>query len=379
MKEESAVLKYLYRVVDGTEKGPLANVVLVLLTVLEGFYRCLLGLNRLLSHPRRLPVPVISIGNLVAGGTGKTPTVAWLVRQLQAAGRTPAILTRGYNGTAQKEGIVFNSNDLSNLDPQLTGDEPYLLAGMLPGTWVAVGRDRFGMGQAALRKDPAIDCFVLDDGFQYWNLKRDYDIVVMDAGNPFGNGRLIPRGTMREPLSALKRAQAVFLTRIDRTSPPELERLTARLNLQNPELSISLVETVPPGLVALGGHGNEKRIFPAAAFLKGRSCGAVTAIGNPEQFFDSLRQLGVTLIFQESYPDHYSWDAADIQTLISKIQKSAIREIITTAKDGVKLEQYTELFKQAGIEVLILTLEFRIIDSGQAVLRQIHARIHSKG
>lgn len=377
MRREQPILDYLYRVVSGTEQGPLAGAVRLLLTGLEGLYRLLLGLNRALTRSRSLPVPVISVGNLVAGGTGKTPTVVWLVRWLRAGGRNPAILTRGYGGVAQKEGLVFCSAELSNLQPGLTGDEPYLLAKLLPGTRVAVGRDRLRMGQAALQDDPTIDCFVLDDGFQYWKLQRDYDIVVMDASNPFGNGRLIPRGILREPLSGLSRAQAVFLTRLERVDQVELERLTDRLIRENPELQVGLVEPLPPEIVKLSEWSDEPSPAAAVSFLEGRRCGAVTAIGNPQQFFDSLIGLGAELAFTKVYPDHHSWTPEEMESLIAELRETAITEIVVTAKDGVKLERFTELFQRAEIELLLLTLEFSV--RNPQILSQIDARIQQKG
>lgn len=188
---------YLLRVIAKEEKGFLPLLVLGLLNVLEIVYLVLLKLERASVKRDRLSVPIISIGNLVAGGTGKTPTVVWLVTFLKQSGFTPAVLTRGYRAKAQEQGLVFTNTDFKRLTPDFTGDEPYLLAGLLPGTVIAVGRDRYRSALKALAVHPEIDVFVMDDGFQYLKLQKDLDILLLDANAPFGNGHLIPRGTLR--------------------------------------------------------------------------------------------------------------------------------------------------------------------------------------
>lgn len=363
---------YLMRVISKKEKSFFSGLVLALLNILEIIYLVLVNLQRSLIKVKQLPVPVISIGNLVAGGTGKTPTVVWLVALLKEEGLNPAILTRGYRSTSQKKGLIFTSSELAKLTPELTGDEPYLLAGLLPETVVAVGRDRYQAALKALAIYPEIDLFVMDDGFQYLKLKRDLDILLLDATNPFGNGHLIPRGTLREPLAGLKRADLILLTRTARLAPEEIDGIREYLGKYK-TLPIGIVKEEHSQMWPLGQWGQNVPPIAASRYLSGKKVAAITGIGNPVQFLVSLESLGAEVGYFKAYPDHYPWKTEEVANLIVTLKEWGFEDLIVTGKDGVKLEVYREQFEQMGLNCLILSLEYQVDD--QEVTSEIMDRL----
>ncbi len=353
---------YLIRVISKEEKGFLPLLVLGILSLLEIVYLVLLNLRRGLTKEKTLPIPVISIGNLVAGGTGKTPTVVWLVTLLKQAGFTPAVLTRGYRAGAQEEGLLFTNSDLEKLTPELSGDEPYLLAGLLPGTLIAVGRDRYRSALNALAAHPEIDLFVMDDGFQYLKLNRDLDILLLDAALPFGNGHLIPRGTLREPLAGLKRADLVLLTRTAKLDPVAINSLTEYLQKYHAGVPVGIVREEHSELIPLRNWQQEALAISASNYLNGKKVAAITGIGNPGQFLASLESLGAEVGYFKSYPDHYLWEASEIENLIVTLKDWGFQDLIVTGKDGVKLAAYLEKFQGLNLNCWMLSLEY-IVDN----------------
>lgn len=358
--KRSNLESYLIRVISKEEKGFFPLLVLGLLSVLEIVYLVLLNLQRGLIKKRKLPVPVISIGNLVAGGTGKTPTVVWLVAFLKQAGFTPAVLIRGYRAAAQEEGLIFTHTDLDKLTPDFTGDEPYLLASLLPETVIAVGRDRYRSAIKALATHPEINVFVMDDGFQYLKLKKDIDLLLLDATQPFSNGHLIPRGTLREPLDGVKRADLVLLTRTAKVDAVELDNLTKYLQKLNVEVPVGIAEEKHSELIPLGRWRREVTSIPASNYLNGRKVAAITGIGSPRQFLTSLETLGAEVGYFKSYPDHYVWETSEIENLIVTLKDWGFEDLIVTGKDGVKLTNYLEKFEKLGLNCLMLSLEFAV-------------------
>lgn len=259
--------------------------------------------SRRSPRPRRLPVPVISIGNLSMGGTGKTPLVLALAADLQSRGKRVAILTRGYRRAATGDLICLPG---STQPTSHTGDEAQLF--LRAGFAVGIGSDRYRTGLALLAQFPA-DILLLDDGFQHRRLHRDADIVVIDALRPFPGWACPPAGFLREPLSALDRASAFVLTRVGRNiNPTGLQALLPQRPVFLPETRESL-PPLPPG--------------PALAF-----CG----LGNPASFRRSLDRLGHAATPLLTYPDHHTYTSADLQHL-----NSLSSHLITTAKDAVKL------------------------------------------
>lgn len=375
--KRSSLESYLIRVISQEQRGFIPSLVLALLNGLELIYLVLLNLRRGLVRRVKIPVPVISVGNLVAGGTGKTPTVVWLVNFLKQAGFSPAILTRGYRSAVQKDGLIFTSSELAKLTPEFTGDEPYLLAGLLPDTVIAVGRDRFRSAQHALATHPGIDVLVMDDGFQNLKLKRDIDLLLLDAAEPFGNGHLIPRGTLREPLSGLERADLILLTRTARVDTEELDRLKEYLREYKVDIPIGIVKEKHSELLPLA-HWRHKEAFPSAPeYLQGRKVAAITGIGNPRQFLASLESLGAEVGYFKSYPDHYLWGKEEIENQIVTLKEWGFEDLIVTGKDGVKLAAYLEMFKESTLNCWILSLEY-VVDN-RSVTDVIMEAVSKKG
>lgn len=273
------------------------------------FYEC--GLIR----SRRLPGTVISVGNLTVGGTGKTPMVLWIAERLSAEGHRPAILTRGYRGLGQ--------NDAS---ARTTPDEVALLRQRLNGrAQFGVGKDRYRTG-LALAKD-GTEWFILDDGFQHLALQRDANIVLLDATDPFGGGGILPAGRLREPRSALARADIVVITRASHA--PALEALVRRFTsapLFYAQVRLEAVVPAPSMKEALPeSEGRQSKFF------------AFCAIGNAAAFFDDLINWGFSVVGQRSFADHHRYSGAEIRDLEGAAAAAGAHALICTEKDVFNL------------------------------------------
>ncbi len=359
---------YLFRVITTDEPGLINFLVRLILNLLEFIYLLLLKLTFRFTRRNKLPVPVISVGNITAGGTGKTPTVIWLVEMIQQKGFTPAILTRGYGGNLQDVGVCFKSSIQKGLSPIDIGDEPFLLSKLLPETPIVVGRERYRNGLKALHVFPEIDLFILDDGFQHWNLFRELDIVMLDATKPFSNRHLLPRGFLREPLSSLKRAEIILLTRAKKIADNVLSDLKSDIIKVNPQVLVDVVEEKTSYLIPLGSD-LKGQMLAAAEFLAGRKVAAITAIGNPRQFLGSLEQMGAEVGYFKAYKDHYRWEKEEIIELSKVLAENGFSELIITAKDGVKLEPYIDYFRKNALDCYVLSLDYQVGDP--AIIQKI--------
>lgn len=261
------------------------------------------------------PLPVICIGNLTLGGTGKTPLVAWVARQFQARDLRPAVVSRGYAAR-----------------PSRTSDEAAELAIVLPGVPHVANRDRVAAAVQAAAL--GADLVVLDDGFQHRRLRRDLDIVAIDATDPFGCDRLFPRGLLRESVAGLGRADAVVLTRADRivaSRRDEIRRLVSKARRGRPP-AVWLDTRHAPVAVRTG----DGSVAPLAS-LAGRRVAAFCGIGNPAAFRHTLGELGVELVSFRSFADHHHYTPADIESLAAWADASGADQTITTLKDLVRL------------------------------------------
>jgi tetraacyldisaccharide 4'-kinase len=262
------------------------------------------------------PVPVIAIGNLAVGGTGKTPTVDWVARHYQEQGRRVAVVSRGYGGRgAGAVGIVSDGRQLL-LGPDIAGDEPVLLARRNPRLIVVVAPRR-AQGVRTAIAELGADLIILDDGFQHLAVRRDLDIVLLDAKHPLGNGRVLPAGLLREFPEALSRGDLFILTRADgETVPPVLPGpvLTSRHRLAD-------------GATTLDGQP-----LPLDA-LRGKQLVAFAGIADPEAFFNDLRDQGLTLSETLAFPDHVTYNRAER----ARIAAAGGEALLTTEKDAVKL------------------------------------------
>jgi tetraacyldisaccharide 4'-kinase len=278
---------------------------------------------------RRLPAPVLSVGNLTVGGTGKTPCVAWLANFLQASGQAVAILSRGYKRTSQGRVEVSDGKTIL-CEAAAAGDEPYLLAQSCPGVRVVVDQDRFAAGQW-LAERAAVTVFLLDDGYQHLRLRRDLNLLLVDATDELAAARMVPFGRLREPLAAMRRADAVIVTRADQ--PFDQARLEQSLR--------RYTRTAPP--VFYASHAVTKlrqltrpeSLDPAA--FAGKAVAAICGIARPERFFSDLQQLGMRVVWQQSFGDHHRYAPAEFAVIVAAAQQTGAEAILTTEKDAANL------------------------------------------
>jgi len=276
--------------------------------------------------------PVISVGNITVGGTGKTPLVEWLARRLAGEGRRVCILTRGYARADSRKRVVVSDGERVLAGAIEGGDEPRLLAEMLHGLRVVIisDRDRVAAAQWALDNFRS-ELFILDDGFQHLRMARDLDIVTIDAADPWGGGRLLPAGRLREPLRQLARADCIVITRAEQAS--DFDALCAQ------------IESLSGGRPVLAAWTETRAIRPLLSSTPNRSAQelieqpavAFCAIGNPRAFFAHLRRDGHTLKYTRAFPDHHIYTQSDVDALARRALQESARILLTTAKDAVKL------------------------------------------
>jgi len=327
------------------------------------------GFDLGLLKTTRLPCPVLGIGNITVGGTGKTTTVRWLVRRLQVLGVHPAVLSYGYrSGASKKERnavTVVAGPEGIRTPVTLSGDEPQMLARSLPGVPVLIGRKRIYSGQRAWDEFRADAC-VLDDSFQYWRLEKDLEILLVNATNPFGYGHLLPRGMLREPLRGLRRAGGVILTHAAAVSAEERSHLRGRIEKLNPGIAVAEAVHEP---VRLRDHrtGDPLEI---ERLREGRWL-AVSGLGQPESFENSLMQLGAREPVPARFRDHHAYTAEELAEVRSRVRDEGLTGIVTTEKDAVKIP--AEWLEECPCAVLEVDLRF--LSGQEAIERLLRERI----
>lgn len=313
-----------------------------LFSIIYGFA---LRITKLLKKPKKLPYKVISIGNITLGGTGKTPAVMAMAEEAKKRGLQPCILTRGYKGKAKGPCFVTKGEG-PLLDASQAGDEAYLMAEALRGVPIIKCADRYKGGMFALNSQfftlNSRLIFVLDDGFQHWSLRRDKDIVLIDATNPFDNKKLLPEGRLREPLSSLKRADIIVLSKADMTDEKRISACTSKIKQYNADAPIYTSSHVPAALIKASGE--TESIY----MLKERRVYAFSGIANPSHFEALLTSMGAELIKSKRFKDHHHYQQGDIDKII---MDAGGLDIVTTEKDMVKLK---------GLEVPYNTFALRI-------------------
>jgi tetraacyldisaccharide 4'-kinase len=285
---------------------------------------------------KRLPCRVISIGNITVGGTGKTPAAIAVAEEAKKRGFLPVILTRGYKGTAKGPCFVSRGEG-PLLSAVLAGDEPYLMAERLRGVLIVKGPDRFEAGMFALKAwegkevlSPSIlrrVVYILDDGFQHWQLYRDRDIVLIDAGNPFGNRKLLPSGRLREPLSGLKRADVIAVTKSAREDSglvTEIRKFNRHAPIFFP-VHRAVSVTLPSG---------EKK---PPAWLHGRKVFCFCGLADPVSFRNTVSAAGAEVSGMKMFPDHHFYAQKDIAVIAQECSGSGAEWAITSEKDMAKI------------------------------------------
>jgi tetraacyldisaccharide 4'-kinase len=313
--------------------------------------------NRLFDRgwktPHRAAVPVVSVGNLTLGGTGKTPCVEYLARFYRERGERVAVLSRGYGAAAGPN------------------DEALVLEENLPDVPHLQGADRAALAGVAVEELEA-ELLILDDGFQHRRLARDFDLVLLDATNPWGYGSMFPRGLLREPPSSLRRADAVMVTRCDQVTDPEVNDLTSWVRDLTPDRPVVASTHAPMAWVQ---HGHPDRPLEA---LRGRPVAAFCGIGNPASFRRTLRDLGAEPADFRAYPDHHAYTRADVDDLRAWARRQPADAVLaTTQKDLVKLR--TDCLGERDLLALKIGLHVRPGPDADALHRRLAAVAPSSG
>lgn len=323
--------------------------------------------DKRLLRARHLGCLVVVVGNLTVGGTGKTPVVEKFARSLASRGRRVAILSRGYKskpvpfwkrwyrqishkGDPPPKVVSDGENVLLNSEE--AGDEPFMLASNLPGVMVFVDKNRVNAGSYAIRKY-GVDTLILDDGFQYLPLRGRLNLLLVDKTNPFGNGHLLPRGILREPIKHLKRASYVFITKSDGISDPVLE---STIRAHNPGADIIECAHRPQYLQDL--NTGEKRPLTE---LNGKRIGAFSAIADHYSFEGFLRRYGAQVMYTRRFLDHHRFTDAELAHVFEQAQKEDLDFLVTTEKDAVRIPKN---FRKR-IPLFYLRLEIEILSGDQ--------------
>ena len=376
---------YLVKLIQ--EKGadqdctPGIRFLLAVLKALSCVFAAVVGIRYLLYRIGFLPrfplgVQVISIGNVTAGGTGKTPVTEIFARTLASEGRKVAILSRGYR---RKEApfwqrmftqvvtppLVVSDGRHVLLDAATGGDEPYMLASNLPGVAVVVDRNRVKAGRYAIKR-LGCDTLILDDGFQYQKLKHSVEVVLVDSTNPFGNGNMLPRGILREPARNLKRADIIFLTKC-RGDVSAVKEEVRKYNT-----TAEIVECNHTPRVLKDVWSREE--YPLE-WLQGKTTCTLSGIASPKGFENSLRHLGAKVVWCERYADHHRYDSSEILYALNRTADMGADALVTTEKDAVRFPR----FETVPVRCLYLRIAIEILAGGENFAEIINRICFRKG
>ena len=338
--------------VSGQRRGLLASLTRGLLAAISWGYGLGVAVRELtyqlgLVKPVRVAAKTISVGNLTLGGTGKTPAVIHLARHYQAAGEMVAVLIRGHGASRLAGCNIVHDGRSAQLGVAEAGDEALLIGRLLGNVPVLAGKDRRITAQTAVERFGAT-VLILDDGFQYRRLHVDEHIVLLDATQPFGTGRLFPAGTLRDPASALRRAAEVWITRADHPSAVPLDALTQRVAKLAPGVPVRRTVHAPARLLA----GDAE--LPVTA-LRDQQVVALAGIGNPQAFRATLAGLGAEVVREAFYPDHHPYSPDELAMLA---RDCADLVVVTTEKDWMRLDAWPQGDGLAPLWVLGIELRF---------------------
>jgi tetraacyldisaccharide 4'-kinase len=296
------------------------------------------GRNRLyalsLLTPHRLTAPVISVGNITMGGTGKTPLAIYLAQTLLKLGFTPAILTRGYGRQAPNESYMLAPGKLTPNSAQTLGDEPALIRRHVPEAWMGISKNRLVTGQE-IAKQAKRPVFILDDGFQYRRLFRDLDIVIIDPIQPLKANRMVPRGTLREPVSELRRCHVVMIN--GAVNQGESDSIAVEIHGLQEKGQIFYCGQSIRTLIPWSAWNEDSADHSAGTRIQ--SAYLVAAVGNPERFARDVRQLGIEVRGTGIFADHYWLKPKDWQACTETARSKSVDAIVITEKDAIKISQ----------------------------------------
>ena len=365
---ESYLVRLIQEKGDDLDQPFGINVLLGVLKAFSCLFAAAVGVRYFLYRTgilRRYPlgIQVISIGNVTAGGTGKTPVTEIFARTLAAEGRKVAILSRGYR---RKEApwwrrmftqvidppLVVSDGRHVLLDSAIGGDEPYMLASNLPGVAVVVDRNRVKAGRYAIKR-LGCDTIILDDGFQYQKLKHSVEVVLVDSTNPFGNGNMLPRGILREPVRHLKRADIIFLTKCR----GDVSAVRDEIRRYNKTAEIVECNHTPKSLKDVWSREE----YPLS-WLQGKTTCTLSGIASPKGFENSLRRLGAKVVWCERYADHHRYDASEILYALNRSADMGADALVTTEKDAVRFPR----FETTPVKCLYLRIAIEILSGAES-------------
>ncbi len=295
----------------------------------------------------RVSRPVICLGNISMGGTGKTPHVIWLCKKLAETGLRPAVISRGYGGRAGKGPLVVSEGAGPNVTPHIAGDEPVMIARRLKGVPVVIGSDRVASARLAISRLGA-EIIVLDDGFQHLRLKRDLDIVLIPATRPLKDEKVFPGGELREPPQALSRASCVLITRAEGISPLTRKNFVSELKPYLGGKPVFFSRNKVSGILPFGEKGKRKNTSNHMHF-------AFCGLGDPDSFLTTLQAEGIKTAGHRWFPDHHKYDSHDLLRLVTEAQKAGADALVTTAKDAVKLSSLDT--EHIPMQILVVEIE----------------------
>ncbi|HXT67596.1 MAG TPA: tetraacyldisaccharide 4'-kinase [Nitrospiraceae bacterium] len=279
---------------------------------------------------RKLPVSVLSVGNLTLGGTGKTPVVIVLVDWLLAQGKRVAILSRGYRRTSTDPFLLVSDGERLLVNPKEAGDEPFLMAQRCPKAIVAVGADRYELGDWVLNRFP-VDCLVLDDGYQHLGLYRDVNLLLVDATDAEGLAALVPSGRLREPLQAAARATAIVVTRAD--VPAQVTEVCHRLRATLGTMPDPIQVVFRPESLVSVVTGTSQTL----SWSKGKTALLCSGVGHAGSFRSLVERMGMKILDEVAYADHHDYTSHDVERLRARAAELQAELIVTTEKDACKL------------------------------------------
>lgn len=346
------MLNHLYNLATDRYNGFGPSIIKFFLFILSLAYgltvKILIYFSR--SNQRRINCKVISVGNITPGGTGKTVLVEFIARYLKQQGHKVAILSRGYKRNKAAD------NEISTMDSKAMGDEPYMLSRSLGDVPVIVDADRVRAGELVIDKY-GVDTVILDDAFQQWKIKKDLEIVTIDANNPFGNRHLMPRGLLREPLSSLKRADVFVLTKVNlKGDVQDTENFLRRINS---DALIFESAHKPAGFYDI----NKPEELLNADMLSLTAVALVSGIGDPQSFENLIRGLGIDFGLSFRFADHHNYTQEDLNRITLNCEAKKIDTVVTTEKDMVRLEGLS--LSACKLRILVLRINLGFINDEQ--------------
>ncbi|MEE8170233.1 MAG: tetraacyldisaccharide 4'-kinase [Phycisphaerae bacterium] len=351
----------------GATRGPAGAVLRMALAALSLPYRTAVATRNLWydgvpGTRKRVAAPVISIGNITTGGTGKTPMAARTAGLLGELGRRAAILTRGYKG--RTVAAAHDDPQEAHYGSRIESDEAAVLRRVCPAARVVIDANRVRGAASALAN--GCNALVLDDGFQYRRLRRDLDVVLIDATRPFGYGRLLPRGLLREPPTSLRRANVIVVTHSDEIEPAPHETLLQTLGRLAPTAQLLTAHHRIVGWFDIDGRIADPPEPSALQVV------LFAGIANFESFRRSVERLGVRVVSARQFPDHHNYTAPDVAELLHAAGRHEADTLLTTEKDAVKL---TERWPADAVPLLSPRIEIAFDGDGERVFRECLSRV----